>query len=332
MSNSYAILAKETTYATTPATGWRGLEINADAIKSSREVLTHKGLAAARGAQRASGRRFVKKKGAGPIALPGFSNGLGILLRTAASTSASAVHSGGTLAYDQTYTWTEAGPPTGRSVSAEVRRERYSGTFDAYTYAGGRCTSVGLSQDVSGLLQFTFDMDFQTATRQASVPSRTIADVEPDLIYAWEDATITLGAVGDTQTAECIQSFNLTLPTGLNTESYCLNKGTSRHEPKRETVPDPTGTLNWEYQHPDFYDAFMAGTQFQLVATWEGDTAIENTTKPSLTITLACIEFSGEDPEGMVDGPSMQNVPFTVLDNGTDPVAEIVFVTSDADF
>lgn len=332
MSNSYAIFARESTYNTVPSTGWRGLEINADALKSSREVLTHKGLAAARGAQRSTGRRFVKKKGAGPIALPGFSNGLGILGRTAASVSTSAVHSGGTLAYDQTFQWTSVGPPAGRSVSAEVRRERYSGSLDAYTYAGGRCVSLGISQDVSGLLQFTFDMDFQSVVRQGSVPSRTIADVDPDLIYAWEDATITIGEVGESQTAECIQSFNLTLPTGINTESYCLNKGTSRHEPKRETVPDPTGTLNWEYQHPDFYDAFMAGTQFQLVANWEGDDVIESTTKPSLTITLACIEFSGEDPEGAVDGPSMQNVPFTVLDNGTDPVAELVFVTSDADF
>lgn len=332
MSNSYAIFAKEATYNTVPSTGWRGLEINADAIKSSREVLTHKGLAAARGAQRSTGRRLVKKKAAGQVAIPGFSNGLGILLRTAASTAASAQHSGGTLAYDQTYTWTEAGVPTGRAVSAEVRRERYSGTYDAYTYAGGRCTSLGISQDIAGLLQFTFDMDFQSATLQGSVPSRTIADVTPDLIYAWEDATITLGPVGDTQTAECVQSFNLTLPTGLNTESYCLNKGTSRHEPVRETVPDPTGTLNWEYQHPDFYSAFMSGEQFQLVAEWEGDTAIEDTTMPSLTITLAAIEFSGEDPEGAVDGPSMQNVPFTVLDNGSDPVCEMVWVTSDADF
>lgn len=332
MSNSYAIFAKETTYNTAPATGWRGLEINSDGLKTSHELLTHKGLSAARGAQRSTGRRFVKQKGAGPVALPGFSNGLGTLFRTAASTATSAVHSGGTLAYDQTFTWTEVGPPAGRSVTAEVRRDQYDGDFDAYTYAGGRCTSLGIAQDISGLLQFTFDMDFQSAVIQNSVPSRTIVDVEPDLIYAWEDARITLGPVGGTQTAECVQSFNLTLPTGINTESYCLNRGTSRHEPLRQTPPDPTGSINWEYQHANLYKAFVAGTQYQLVADWEGDTPIESTTKPSLTITLACIEFSGEDPVASPDAVTMQNVPFTVLDNGTDPVAEIVFVTSDTDF
>ena len=333
MSNGYALFAKENTWGTAPGSGYRELEVNTDGHKTSREVLTHRGLRSAGSAPRASGRRGQKLKGTGTIEVPGFSNGLGILMRAAASTAASAVHSGGTLAYDQTYTWTGVGVPAGRSVTTELYRDREDGTFDAYTYTGGRCTQLEIGQDLAGLLAFKFGMDYKTVVRQNSLPSRSPVEVTPDLIYGWEDAQIRLIAVGGgSPVAKCVESFNLTIPNELDVDNWCLNRGTTRHQPTRKGLPAPTGALKMKYQEPTFYDAFVAGTQFELVADWIGSTAIEDTTFPSLTISLACIEFSGDDPEVTVDEYTMQDLPFVVLDNETDPAVSVEFVTSDADF
>jgi hypothetical protein len=332
MSNGHAIFSKEVSWGTTPSTGYRELEVNSDGHKTEREILTHRGLRSAGSAPRATGRRIQKQKGTGTIEVPGFSNGLGILMRTAASTAASAVHSGGTLAFDQTYTWTGAGVPADRSVTAELYRDRENGTFDAYTYSGGRCTQLEIGQDLAGLLQFKFGMDYKSVVRQVSLPSRSAVEVTPDLIYGWEDAQIRLVEVGGSLTARCMESFNLTIPNELDVDNWCLNRGTTRHQPLRKGLPAPSGTMKWKYQDPVFYDAFVAGTQFEVVADWIGTTAIEDTTFPGLTISLACIEFSGDDPEVTVDDYTTQDLPFVVLDNETDPAVSMVFVTSDTDF
>lgn len=332
MSNGYLLFASETTWGTTPASGWRSLEATSDGHKTSQEYLQHKGLRAGRAAPSVDGRRIVKQRGTGTIEVPGFANGLGILFRTAASTAASAVHTLGTLAYDQIYTFTDVGAPEDRSVSTEVYRDRRSGTFDAYTYAGGRCVSLGIGQTLDNLLSFKFDMDYKSATLQGSLPTRTPTEVVPDLVYAWPDATITLTPDGGSPTDECVASFDLTVPTMMDVDDWCLQKGTTRHQPTRTGAPSPTGSLSWKYQTTDYYEAFVAGTIYSLTAKWEGDDVIELTTKPSLTITIPAIAYTGDDPEITVDNPTMQTMPFEVLDNGTDPALTITVVTSDSTF
>lgn len=238
MGNGYALHASESTWGVPPVSGWRALEVNVDGHKTAiGSTLTHKGLRAARGAPSSTGRRLTKISGTGSIELPGSSNGLGILLRAAASTAASALHSGGTLAYDQVYEWT-SGPPSGRSISTEIYRDRRDGTFDAYTYPGGRVTSMEVGQTLDDFLQFKFAMNYRQPIRHATSPTRTPVTVDPDLLYAWPDATVTLTPVGGSGTAECIESFSLVLPNELDVDDWCLRSGVSE-------VQTITGSGTW---------------------------------------------------------------------------------------
>lgn len=434
MGNGYAIHASESTWGTTPSSGYRALEVNVDGHKTTQEILQHKGLRAARSAPSAAGRRIVKQKATGTIEVPGYSNGLGIFLRAAASESSST--NTGTLSYTQVHDFT-TGPPTNHSICTEIYRDRRSGTFDVWTYSGGRVTSVEIGQTLDQMLQFKFGMDYKSALRQPVVPSRSETEVEADLIYAWPDATITLTPVGGSGTAECVQSFSLTLPNELDLDDWCLKAGvsevqtvtksgtwsggtftltvlgattdpiaydanaatiqaalvaegvpasyvtvsggpigstpltltysdtlgdvaavscntasvtgstpgatiatptpgvsSSRHEPMRLGAPAPTGSLAWKYQGPAYYDAFVAGTEYALTAVWEGDDGIEadGTVKPSLTIEIPSLFFTGDDPEISPDAATIQNLPFEVTDNGTDPVCTITVVTSDTTY
>ena len=46
MSNGHLLFASETTWGTTPASGWRALEASSDGHKTAQEYLQHKGLRA----------------------------------------------------------------------------------------------------------------------------------------------------------------------------------------------------------------------------------------------------------------------------------------------
>lgn len=434
MGNGYALHGSESTWGTV-ASSFRALEVNTDGHKTTQgEPLRHKGLRAARSAPSSVGRRVVKQKGTGTIAVPGYSNGLGIFLRAAASTAAST--NTGTLSYTQVYEFT-TGPPSNRSITTELYRDRRSGTFDVWTYLGGRVAQLDIGQTLDDFLQFTFAMDYKSVVRQGVNPTRSETEVVPDLIYAWLDATITLTPVGGSGTAECVNSFSLSLPNELDVDDWCLKAGvsevqtitksgtwsggtftltvlgattaaidydanaaaiqaaieaagvpaayvtatggpigstpltltysdtlgdvaavtintasvtgstpgatvatptpgvsSSRHEPMRTGTPAPTGSLAWKYQGPAYYDAFVAGEEFGLTAVWQGDTGIEadGTVKPSLTIEIPSLFFTGDDPEISPDSPTVQSLPFEVADNGTDPAVTITVVTSDTTY
>lgn len=330
MSTGYAIVATESTYDTAPASGWREVGISGDAHQSRQDVLAPNLIRRNASAPRVSDQRVINKGATGTLSTLGFSNGLGILFAASVADSSSGVVSGGTLAYEQVFEF-GAEAPAG-SISTEFYRDRRSGTLDAFTYTGGKVTQVQFTQSLDGHLAIVFSMDYGSVERQSSDPSRTVTTVTPDFTYAWPDATISLAPVGDTAVDECVSSFDLTLPNALDVEDWCIKRGTGRHEPTRNATPAPTGTINWRYQAPTYFDAFLAGEVFELTANWQAPDVIEDTTYPSLTITVPAIRFTGEDPQIAADGPTTQNLPFAVLDNGTDPAATLTIVTSDTAF
>lgn len=326
-----AIFAPESTYGTAPSSGWRQLEVSTDGHQSRQDNLQHRGIRPAAGAPSLSGRRVVDRGGEATIEIPAFSNGLGPFFRSAASQSSSALLGGHSTVYEQTFEFGDAYAPANTSFTAEIMRERRDGTEDFWRYAGGHVTQVEVTQDAQGLLMFSFAVDYLSAERLVADPSRTPTVVDPDIIFAWADALITLTPLDGSSSGsqECLSTFGLTLPLGADTEDYCLKKGTTKHEPTRSGVPGPTGTATWRYQTPTYYDAFRAGEAFSLTALWEEGPALEASTTPGLLIEIPCLVFSGEDPQAGVDEPITQNLPFEILSNDTDPPVTFTFVTSD---
>lgn len=325
MANSSLIVAPQATWGTAATTGWREYEVDSDGHKTRTKPRDYKGIRSATGAKTTRNYRQVVEGGDGVISLPAFSNGLGILFATMFDSAASALHPSGTLAHDQTFLWGPAGPPATKNITTVVRRERSDNTtVDDFKYEGGRGVQLELTQDVDGNLMFKFTYDYRSVTR-ANLSSPSITQVDADLIYGWDDATITVD--GDDS---CFKSFGLTLPTGIDVDDKCIKRGDTRHIPMRKGTPEPSGTANGKYGNPDMFDAFISGVPLPLAAHWQGPVAIEGSTFPSLDINLGAIRFTGEDPEISIDEATMQNLPFEILDNEDDPVVEIKFTTSDA--
>lgn len=323
MANSSIIVAAQSDWSTPATSGWREIEVSADGHKTRSKPMDYKGIRSNTGAKSARNFRQVIEGGDGTIEVPGFSNGLGILFAPFFDSATSVVVDGGTDAYEQTYLWGADGPPASANICTVARRERRSGSIDDYKYPGGRGVTLELTQDVDANLLWNMTYDYRNPVR-ANLVAPSITQVSADLIYNWADATIELDGG-----AECVESFNLTLPTNNDVEDKCIKRGDTRHIPKRKGTPEPSGSLSWKYNDPKYYDAFISGEPMPLTASWQGPVAIEGSTYPSLTISLGAIRFTGEDPEISVDDPVMQNLPFEILDNETDPVVEMVIVTSD---
>lgn len=331
MANSSLIVAPETGgWGVVPTTGWRELEVLSDGHKTRTADSTYRGIRSGTGAPTSRNRRRYVEGGDGTIEVGGFSNGLGILNATVFETSSSVVHPDGEDAHVQTFRWGIGAAPTSKSVAVELRRLRKgTTTLDAYTHSGGRAVQMEVTCDVDGNLGFKYVMDYKNVVRQPSLPARTIAEVEPDVVYNWRDATITIAGE-----PVCIKSFGLTLPTGIDVDDKCMIRDDNRHVPTRKGTPAPTGTMQWDYGSPEFYDAFINAEELALEATWLGPVAIEGEDEdaifPGLTISLGAICFSGDSPEISIEEATKQALPFDILDNETDYVVEMVNVTSDA--
>lgn len=326
MTNSSLIVAPESAgWGVTPLEP-REIEATADGHKTRTKPITYRGLRSAAGSSASRGVSFrqVVEGGDGTIETGVFSNGLSPLFTTMCDSVTTGVHSGGTLAYDHVFTWGPTGPPSGKSITTYLKREKVAGTFDWYKYTGGRGVSLELGVGIDEVLSAKFAYDYKTAAHIAA-PSISPTIPDPLTLFNWTDATVTIG--GD---ASCLESFNLTLPTGVDVENKCIKAGDTRHEPMRKMVPELTGSANWKYADSTFFDAFITGEELALTAVFEDTSVnIEGSTHPKLTIAIGAIRFTGEDPEVSVDEATMQALPFEIVDNGTDDVVKITLVTSD---
>ena len=90
------------------------------------------------------------------------------------------------------------------------------------------------------------------------------------------------------------------------------------------------GSLEAEFESLSRFDAFLAGTQAQLVLTFTTTTVIPTTAVAySLTITIPKIEYAGGEPA--VGGPDvlMTPLPFVGLYDGSASIITVVLVTAD---
>lgn len=332
MADRRIVIGAEGTYGTI-ASSFRRLQFEADDHKGKQGELSWTGIGASGGAPALSSYRADPKGATGVLKCPIYANGLGILNRAAGTSFTSAVVSGGTDAYEQVTTFGDGGPPSGRSISTVIARDRADGTIDYYPYLGGTPTQVEITIDVGGFAMIAYSMDYarnavNTTTAPSGVSAATV--VAPDLLYAYRDIDVTLTNLDDdSDNTDCVKSVKITIPLSLDVDDECITSTGIKHRPTRAGIPEPTIEIGWKYQHPRYYEAYRAGTAFALAVVMEGTTAIEDTTMPSFTVDVPAFVYDPNDPSISVSEATMQTSPGKVKSNGTDPAVTFTQVTSD---
>ena len=102
----------------------------------------------------------------------------------------------------------------------------------------------------------------------------------------------------------------------------------TKAQPKRSSVPSYTGTISAEFKSLDDYNKFINGTTFSISAAWNGAT-IESPWAYEFVVELPVCKFTGSTPVASLDGLTVIDLPFTVLDGGSSAAVTMNYTSTD---
>lgn len=315
----------------------RSYEALTDFATAQRDALQSVGMRAGLQTVRTDRRRNYIKGWEGSLELHPHEIGLGMLLRAAIGTSQIA-QVGSTDAYLQTFETGSAAP--NESLTFVIGRPPANPASDVvpWTYTGGTVTEFSLEQEVGdgdgGQLKATFALDGRNELLLNSGdglnPSGQGLPVPayPDagFVYGWPDLLVTIGGgnVGDTK------SFSLSMSHGTATERYYMRRSTFKKQPIRSTLPEFTGSLEFDYENEDIYDIVRSSEVVPLVAEWRGP-AIDGANDHFLRVTCN-VQFTGDTPTVSLDDLPTQPIEFMCLHDGVNPAVKVEYQSTDTAF
>ena len=307
----------ESTYGT-PATLTRGYEAKADDWKRVQEPLESVGMRGGIETMRSDRRIQINMGGEGSIEFDVKKNGLGLLLQAMLGSIAGPTQIGATAAY--TTTATTASTTTLLSYTVQVQRIANDLSVQSHTHHGAMIKDWAFTQDVGGFLVAKMGFDSEDVDNTTGDGTPAYPATSP---FHWGQAVITLDSV-----ATDALTFSVQEDLMLKKDRRFLRGSTLKKQPLRAGIPTITGSVSLEYADDTQYDDWVAGTIIPITATWTG-AVIESPEVEEIVITLPACQYSGESPQASLNDLSTITMPFTVLDNGTDPAVTFTYTSTD---
>lgn len=339
MAKQYLNLAREATFRTAPTTGWSGLAVM-DLGGHEPNVVTLQPDTMVYGQQGPStrGRRGLVRGGSATLKPYLESTGMALLWDAVFGEPTVTVLSAGN-AWQYVYETSDVASAV--TLAAQVARELGSGGgMDRDTFVGGQVTEFRLSQAKppmasgvtdEGLVKLELDVnyaDFKPATAQY-LPTYP----DPEVVFSGGDLTLSIGPDLDNLEAECLDSWALTYPTGLDIENAACMSSLVRDKAGRGAMPAPKIEASWTYKGRDYYDAWLAGEILACRAKWEATgVALAAGIYPKVQIDIAAFGLTGSTAKESKTEATKQDLPSDVLWNHTDPMIRVTVVSSEAPF
>lgn len=256
--------------------------------------------------------------GGGDMALPFFNKGMGPWLTQAFGNAVSA-QVGATTEYTHTFTPDTTNGLVGVSATLQILKPNTKGALvNPFTFEGAKCVGWKIEMPENGLLTLTLSWiceDLSVATALAAASYATNLHM-----FNWSQASVTLGG-----SPIFLKSFSVAGGWSFETERRGLSQ-TLRKEPIPNATPGLaiTGDMAGEFEDLTVFNAFLAGTQQELVFTALGPTIPTEANPYQVVITCPAVELTGDTP--VVGGPGVleQPAPFRALDNGSAPIVTLV--------
>jgi hypothetical protein len=313
-------VAVESTYGTAVAPT-RAYEAKADTFTRDVEYIQSIGFRRDMQTIRSDRDDTISLGATGTIEMDVMNKGMGLLLQHTLGTAVAPAQQGSTAAYLQTFSTNDTGPTA--SYTVQVSRVDSSGTLRTFTYEGSTITGFNIGQELGAATSMTFNFDSeneQTTTGEAT-PSY-VASTDP---YVFTEATMEI----DDSAITSFTSFSLDGDLGMKTDRRFLAGSATKSQPKRSSVPSYTGTVSGEFASLTQYAAFVAGTTFKLEFIVTKGTAIDAGYFPYFHVTMPVCKWTGSTPVASLDDMTTIELPFTVLDNGSDAAVQITYLSTD---
>lgn len=316
----------------TPVTPTHWAEYNSESLALAKSVLQGSGLRGSGLYPRSSRRVVTGRNAGGSIELDLATNKMGPLFRQMLGSSTSALVSGS--AYQQVHI---PGSLTGKSLTIQKLVPSDAGT-STFTYDGCKITDWSIDCEVGAIatLSLTIDAHDEVDNFAAGTPSYAASTG----VFHFGQGSVILGGTVSTSsgvtsvsggtTVGSVRAVTVTGTNPMTTGDDNQRFGGTKREQEQNDWRSLTGSLEVDFvNETQVYDLHSADTATALVLSFVGTTAISGSNYPTLELIVPSIRFDTGTPQ--VDGPDLitLDADWTGLDNGTDPVCQIRYVTSD---
>lgn len=281
----------------------------------------------------------ILNEAAGKFTIDCAETGLGLLFKHMLGSSVSAgVQQGTTTAYLQQHTPGSLGTVKGMQLCFQKAVPRIpSGTIDAFTYPGSKITEWQFSCKRGEGLTLDLTIDSQ---QEDGTFSYTAASFSTSKIFHFGQGSVLIGGTPTTAGGHCtiaggaapsgvVSSVMLKGVRKMNTKRFTIGTST-KLEPLENDYIEITGELEIEYStQADYYTASVADTQQPLEIKFTDPVAIASTFHPYIDMILPNAVFEDTPVTAQNTDVIISKVPFTVLDDLTDPIIEIDYMSTD---
>lgn len=311
-------MAVESTYGTA-VSPTRFLEFNTESLKPDIARLESKGIGTGRYLRSGRHKEYVRGAG-GSVEFDVMTKGFGLPLKMAlGSNTVTQVASGAEYKH---LIVPDSAALTGLFFTSQVGRPDVGGTVRPYTYEGCKVVSWELKFDVDNWVKLTLELDAETEQNSTSLASASYATgAEP---FSFNEGGITIGGATVYAKRGSIKGSN-----GLRTDRRFV--GNVKKEPIANAEWVVSGELEFEFEGLTRHAAQIAGTEFDdLVVTFTSPTLTgEGEGAFKLVTSVAAAFWQGGDAN--VTGPDVlpETLQFKAVNNGSDPVVQLEYHTTD---
>lgn len=315
----------------------RFVEFDSESMSLKRHIAQGAGLRAGGLFQRGSRRIQVAREASGDITFDVPTNGLGIWLQhMIGSFGATAVVTNGT-GFKQIH---NSGSLQGKTFTTQVGVPDTTGTVNPFTYPGCKVTDWELTaaQHKQVSLKVSIDAFDEVTTTSGAFALQTASYGAATGLFSFKDAAVLTGgtvttvsgvltATG-TAVASC-RNISIKGTTPLKTDRFFAGSQVKAEQLEND-FRAVGGQLDLEFSTMANYQAYLADSSTVLQVNFVGGTIPGSTSQFQLSFFFPLVKFEdGVSPD--VSGPDvvMTNVPFTVLNDGTNPDMQVVYVSSD---
>jgi len=302
----------------------RAFEAKADTFQREIEYIESVGFRKDMQTIRSDRHDTVSLGASGSIEVDILNKGMGLILQHALGGSTAPAQQGGTAAYKSIFETNDTGP-TG-SYTVQVGKTDTAGSTQSFTYEGSVVTGWSVAADLGAPVRMTFNYDSENEQNSTALATPSYpASADP---FVYTDCKILV----DSSEVGTYTSFSLDADLGMKTDRRFLKGSAAKGQPQRSSVPSYTGNISGEFASMGDYEKFRDGTLFQLEFKAVMGTAIAGSYYPTFHITMPKVKFTGSTPVASISELSTIDLPFLVLDDGSNAAVKIEYTSTDTSF
>ena len=213
----------------------------------------------------------------------------------------------------------------GQKLTAQVGKPDVGGTVRPFNYEGVKITDWTLNCALDEIVTLDLTLDAETVQTSDALETASYATNPEPFIFA--DGGLTWNDGGGAE-AVLARSISITGANALDTDRRYI--GNTKGEPIANGEAMITGTIDMEFEDLDQYTEFVNGTEGILVLTLTGTTIPSESNPFKIVVTMQNVRWEPQATP-VVSGPEIvrQPLPFKAMYDGSNPVIELIYHTTD---